>query len=258
MIEYLYARCDFWSFASLIYFVCSLSHGFILSTVVVNLHVSISGSNAKIQTQIILDRFECDEKLREHLFERFCDPSNNFQYDDIGTGNEDFLTKTDECTRDNICDPFSACTISDLPILRSMFAPSGNLPKFIKTRPSNDDIRNDDITEASLATVTAIPSIFALRHFASNQLPTVDLVVHAFLTHLVGPQGDARASIALPPPTIPSLLWEVLAELPGIGPIIGDIIAGTTGGQDDLIHALIRQHFLNDDPCGPSFPLAGM
>lgn len=218
-------------------------------------------------TQIIIERMECDEHLQDYLFGRYCDRANNFLYDgayDAPDVDKDaiFFTKNDECTRENICGTKgsrsgrggrSSCTISDLPILRSIFTNNGQLPKFLNVRPSNENIKASNINTENLPTVTAIPSIFALQHFATNQMSTVDLIVHAIGSHLIGDLGFVdEFGVPRPPPTIPRILLSILGDFPFLSETVGSIFSD---GQDPLIHALIRQFFLDNEACGASFPL---
>lgn len=202
------------------------------------------GSNCKIMTQIILDRFECDEHIKNHLFDRYCDASNLFLYDDV---NVPFLVRTHGCTRENMCTDVgrNICTVHDLPILKEMFMPGGNLPKYIDERP---DDRLGNLT-ASLEDVTAIPTMFTLRHFGSNQMPALDLIIMAISSHLTGEVNAGRQ----PEPSLPRIVFELLKSIPGL-PI--DEILNSDQLQDPLIYSLIRKFFLGEevsDYCGPSY-----
>ena len=203
-------------------------------------------------TQIILDRFECDEHIKNHLFDRYCDESNNFFYDEADLP---FLTRTPGCTKENMCNEEgrAVCTVHDLPILKTMFMPGGALPKYMNGRPFLNLTNLAD----TLEDVNAIPTLYTLRHFGSNQLPALDLIIMAISSHLTGEVNAGRQ----PEPSLPLIIFQLLGSLPGfdIDAILGDpALRGIlfASGQDPLIYSLIRRYFLGemmDDKCGPSF-----
>jgi hypothetical protein len=203
-------------------------------------------------TQIILDRFECDEHIKNHLFDRYCDARNPFLYNDV---NVPFLTRTDGCTKDIMCTDVgrNICTVHDLPILKEMFMSDGDLPKYMNDRP---DLDLHDLTD-KLEEVTAIPTMFTLRHYGSNQMPALDLIIMAISSHLTGEVNAGKQ----PQQSLPLILFELLERIPGfdIGAILNsDALRGIlfANGQDQLIYSLIRKFFLGEDDidhCGPSY-----
>lgn len=206
------------------------------------------GSNCKIMTQIILDRFECDEHIKDHLFDRYCDASNGFLYSGVDVP---FLTRNEGCTKENMCTKMGRkyCKVHDLPILREMFMPNGVLPKYMETRPN---LNLTDLDE-TLATVTAIPTMFTLRHFGSNQLAVLDLVVMAITSHLLDDSlgEEVNADKCQPETSLPQSVLRLLTLIPGSDTLFGGFTVGLQ--QDDLIYKIIRYYFLGDDNCGPSY-----
>ena len=200
-------------------------------------------------TQIILDRFESDEYIKDHLFDRYCDASNGFLYSGVDVP---FLTRNERCTKDNMCTKTGRkyCTVYDLPILREMFMPNGVLPKYMDTRPDLDLTNLDE----TLKNVTAIPTMFTLRHFGSNQLPALDLILMAIISHLLDDSlgEEVNADKCQPETSLPQSVLRLLTLIPGFGNSGGPFGGGATQ-QDDLIYSLIRHHFLGDDNCGPSY-----
>jgi hypothetical protein len=146
------------------------------------------------------------------------------------------------------------CTISDLPILKEMFMPNGELPKYVASLPDPPGPLTDD----NLATVTAIPTIYTLRHFGTNQISVLDLLGTLLNAHLFTP--DLVSTDAFPdgagtaPPSIPRFLFEFLFQL-GLGEVAEAIGAGIINVSDDLVLNIIYQYILNADCEGPSFPL---